>query len=229
MQDELVGEESNLDAKVMNDILMIALALISILLLILEVTAEISIEQKKVIGYADLGICAIFFGEFSYRFFKSENRALFLRKHWWELLASIPITSEAAQILRGVRLLRIFRLLRLLRLIRFAVRLKILLDASQKFAQQAYLIYIATLVGVVSLCGALGFHYFEVGVNRNVHSFWDSYWWAMVTITTVGYGDIYPVTTPGRIIALILMFSGIGTLGVFTASIAAALLKHQQD
>jgi len=82
---------------------------------------------------------------------------------------------------------------------------------------------------MIALSGALGFHYCEADANPNVHSFWDSFWWAMVTITTIGYGDIYPVTIAGRVIAIFLMFTGIGTLGLMTATIAAYFIKERQD
>jgi voltage-gated potassium channel len=62
-----------------------------------------------------------------------------------------------------------------------------------------------------------------------VTSLWDSFWWAMVSVTTVGYGDIYPMTTAGRLIAIGLMVVGIGTLGTFTASIAHWVLREREE
>ncbi len=76
----------------------------------------------------------------------------------------------------------------------------------------------------VALAGAVGFFYFEKPGNPEL-SLWDSFWWAMVTVTTIGYGDIFPKTIGGRLIAMFLMFAGIGTLGVFTAAIAAYFIR----
>ncbi len=93
---------------------------------------------------------------------------------------------------------------------------------------RTYLAFILAAVGTVTLLGTFGFHFFESGHNQNLKSFSDSLWWAVVTITTIGYGDIYPVTTGGRICALFLMFSGIGLLSVSTAGIAAYLVRFNQ-
>lgn len=210
------------------DALMIALALVSVFLLFFEVLAEHTPAQTRSLEIADLSIASIFLGEFSFRLYHAPNRRLFWRKHWWELLASIPFTSETTQVLRAFNLLRLFRLMRLLRLIRFAVRFKILLDSSARFAQQTYLIYICTSLGVVILAGALGFHYMEAGVNPNVHGLWDCLWWTIVTITTVGYGDIYPVTTGGRVLAIFLMLGGIATMGAATAAITAYVIERKK-
>ena len=69
----------------------------------------------------------------------------------------------------------------------------------------------------------------ESEVNPNVHGLWDSFWWAIVTITTVGYGDIYPVTTGGRVLAIFLMLGGIATMGAATAAITAYVIERKSS
>lgn len=233
MSTHITQEElQNAGINIFDDLIMVALSLISVGLLIFEVVADLNVHQSKALEYADLTIASVFFAEFAFRFTKSENKKLFLRSYWWELLASIPITSQTTQLLRGLRIIRIFRLIRLLRLIRFAVRLKIILENSAKLAEQTYLIYITALSAIVIMASALGFYYMEAGKNPNVRGLWDCVWWSVVTITTVGYGDIYPVTDGGRVLAIFLMLGGIATLSATTASIAAYLInkgKSQEE
>jgi voltage-gated potassium channel Kch len=90
---------------------------------------------------------------------------------------------------------------------------------------RSYLVYVLGVVALVILTSATGFYVAESGTNQNVDGFGDAVWWAVVTVTTIGYGDIFPVTTMGRLVGGFLMFAGIGTLGVFTAAIAAYLIK----
>lgn len=222
-------DNKDLGKTVLDDIIMIFLSLASVFLLVFEVVADLNLEQKKVIQYTDLIISFIFLAEFITRLLKSANKKTFFKKFWWELLASIPLTNDFARGLRGLRLLRIIRLVRLIRLIRLTIRLKIIFDAYEEYAKKTYLIYIATVVSAIVIAGALGFHYFEIGINPNVHSLWDSIWWAIVTITTIGYGDIFPVTLGGRIVAIFLMISGIGTLGAVTASFASYLIRKDKS
>src|SRR6476660_2064604 len=92
---------------------------------------------------------------------------------------------------------------------------------SSRTSLRTYLLYLFSVVSAITLSGAMAFHHFEAGANDNVKSFWDSLWWAVVTMTTIGYGDIYPHTAGGRLSAVYLMFAGIGVLGVSTAAIAA--------
>jgi voltage-gated potassium channel len=76
------------------------------------------------------------------------------------------------------------------------------------------------------LLGAAGVYVVEVGQNGAIKGFGDAVWWAIVTSTTVGYGDVSPVTTEGRLIAVVLMLTGIGLVGVFTARVASLFVKH---
>jgi voltage-gated potassium channel len=65
--------------------------------------------------------------------------------------------------------------------------------------------------------------------GSNIHSYGDALWWAIVTVTTVGYGDRYPVTPGGRIVAVVLMLVGIGLIGVLTATVASVFVKEHTD
>jgi voltage-gated potassium channel Kch len=92
----------------------------------------------------------------------------------------------------------------------------------------SYLGYGFAVVALVILTGALGFHAVEVGRNPSINGLGDSLWWALVTATTIGYGDIVPATTAGRVFGGFVMFTGIGVLGIWTAAIAAYLIKFDQ-
>ncbi len=208
---------------------MVLLALVSALLLIYEVFVNVAPENQKYIHYIDITIALIFLAEFIFHLTKSKEKTNFLKNRWWELLAAIPITTETTQALRALRLSRFLPLLEALRFIRLAVRIKLLLEVSQKFTKHTYLIYIATIFCSVVLLGAFGFHYFEYGVNPNVKSYFDSIWWAMVTTATIGYGDIYPITIGGRIVAIILMFFGVGTLGVLIAGLNVYIFNRRKS
>lgn len=169
--------------------------------------------------------CALLLADFVFALSFVSDRKRFLKRHWWEPLASIPMIDHIGHGMLAVRLLRILRLLRIFRLhqsIREYVR------TGQDFLERNRIHEVGSILGMTILTGALGFFYAEQGVNPNVHSFRDGVWWALVTVTTIGYGDIYPVTTAGRAIAVVLMVVGIGTVSLFTGMIAAGLLRDNR-
>jgi voltage-gated potassium channel Kch len=90
-------------------------------------------------------------------------------------------------------------------------------------------IFIAlTLVGnTCILAGATAFYQVEHGINPHVHSMLDALWWAVATVTTVGYGDISPVSTQGKIIGMFMMIGGTGLFCSFTALFAGALISTE--
>ena len=113
----------------------------------------------------------------------------------------------------GLQALRAFRLLRLLRLIR-------LVQAARRLFSPDGLRWAALLALLTVFCGGAGFAAVEKGSNEHVNNTWDGIWWALTTMTTVGYGDISPVTNSGRVIAVVVMIVGIGFLTMLIGAAA---------
>ena len=130
---------------------------------------------------------------------------------------------ESHQSLRAVRA---FRLLRLVRALAF---LSIGLKTSRRALRHRKFHYVLVLMVGVILLGASGLYVIERGQNDGLTSFGDALWWAVSTTTTVGYGDIYPQTGEGRLIAVLLMLTGIGVIGVFTATIASLFMIEDEE
>lgn len=198
------------------EIVMVLLALISTGLVLFEITHDFSGLQYFWIAVIDSVIAGIFLIDFLWGWYRSGNTKDFWKSRWWELFACIPFSVPFTQTLRGVGVLRLLRIIRIASRIR---RVSNFVDTLQ-----FKLFSLAVVVGILSLLSALMFHSFEFGVSPMVHNFFDSIWWAMGTVSSVGYGDIYPVTTGGRLVGMFLMVVGVSTLGVFINS----LVQHNK-
>jgi voltage-gated potassium channel len=169
------------------------------------------------LSLVDSGLTAIFVLEFAGRFAASRDRQDYLRGHWIDLIALVPTV-------RGVRLLRLLRLLRLVRAFSGLYRG---LARFDRFARHRGLLtlFVAWL-GVAGIC-ATALYLAEVDVNPNIKTPLDALWWGVVTLTTVGYGDIYPITAEGRLAGMALMILGITLFAAITGTITSVLVAER--
>ena len=164
-------------------------------------------------------LAVIFIGEFSVRCWDAPSRWRYAAHHWMDIVACIPLVGA----LRGVRLLRLLRLgagLRVLATIQD-------LDAHEPRPSEAIKVVVAVVL-VLWLSAAYAMWNFEQSVNPGIHTYGDALYWAAITGTGVGYGDITPVTPEGRVIAGLLAFVGLGIVGFTSSQITIAWINHKQ-
>jgi voltage-gated potassium channel len=165
----------------------------------------------------DLGLTGIFVAEFAVRIGASFDRTAYMRGHWIDLVALIP----------AVRQFRILRLLRLLRLVRtFAGVYRALLHVERLLGNRQIAALGVVWMAVLFLT-SMGLFVAEQGANELIDNPLDALWWGLVTMTTVGYGDIYPVTPEGRLAASVLLVLGIALFGVITATVTGLLIRGE--
>lgn len=171
----------------------------------------------------DLCFVLVFLGDFVVGLARAKERKAFLKRHWYELPGLIPLYAEALSWLRMAQLLRLARVLRLLRAMSAYRRLRSVafLDVLLNRNKLGHMLLASCLVvlGMATVVWML-----ERGTNPGLANFDDALWWAIVTATTVGYGDITPHTGLARVCATLLMLMGIGLIGLIASSLSTAII-----
>jgi voltage-gated potassium channel len=194
---------------------MLALCLYSLGILAFQASRPSDPATRTILEYADLLVCLIFLGDFLLSLARADNRWRYFRTWGWlDLLSSIP-ALDVARWGRAARILRVFRVLRGLRAAHLLVGL-----IMKRRAENAILAVTLVAIVLITFCSIAILH-FESGPNANIRSAEDALWWAFATITTVGYGDRFPTTTEGRMVAVLLMSAGVGLFGAFSGFLAS--------
>ena len=221
---EVIYEADTPKGKVF-DVLLLILILTSIILVMLESVPSINIKYARFFNISEWVITGLFTIEYTLRIISIKKPKHYIFSYYGiiDLLSTAPKYlslilggAHALIILRSLRLLRIFRVLKITRYLGESNRLLEALKASK--AKIAVFIFV-----VVILCLILGsiMYIVEAGRNSGFISIPRSVYWTIVTLTTVGYGDIAPVTTLGQFIASVIMILGYGIIAVPTGIVSA--------
>lgn len=202
---------------------MLVLCVYTLVALAIEVVLQPQGEVQILLGYADTVICVLFFGDFILSLATAPNRWRYLYTWGWlDLLSSIP-TLDAARWGRAARIARVFRVLRGIRATRIVGELMLEQRAKSGLLAAALVMLLVLIVASISVLSV------ETVEQSNIKTADDALWWAMTTMTTVGYGDRFPVTTEGRVVAALLMVCGVGLFGTFSGFLASWFVGPNKD
>ena len=201
---------------------MLILSVLSVFIVAAVFSGKLKPTTAEILKFTDLGFCAVFLFDFAAQLARAEDRKkYFLSWGWIDLLSSIPTFD----LTRFGRLARVFRILRIFRAIRAARLVRGVWEHRAENALLAASIAGIMLVTIASILILM----FEDGPDSNIKTSEDAVWWAITTITTVGYGDRYPITDGGRIVASILMAAGVGLFGTFSAFLATWFIGPRDE
>ena len=206
------------------DTTIIILALISVILVLLGFAEMVDLDNPPY-NIIDLLLWGVFVVDYGWRFFLSKGNWRFIIENIFDLLAILPLNAiftvfRLGRIFRLARLTKLLKLTRLLRIVGLTGKLE---KKVSKLLRTNGLLYILYLNFFIVLLGSSILSVVEE------KSFSDSLWWALVTVTTVGYGDIVPVSLFGKWIAVLLMLVGIGTIGMLTSALTNFFVKDNPD
>lgn len=205
------------------------LILISLIGYALETLPDLAPEYRRILRIIEY-ICVILFSiEYLLRIYVAKKPFQYIFSFYGliDILAILPFYIGATTDLRSLRVFRIFRIFRAFKLVRYNRALKRFHQAWKIVKEEVVLFLIVT--GIFLYLASAGIYYFENPEQPEVFSsIFTSGWWSVVTLTTVGYGDVYPVTTGGRLFTFFILMIGVGIVTIPAGLVSSALTKARE-
>jgi voltage-gated potassium channel len=211
------------------ELLMIVLIILSVLFMILETLPEFE-HLRQVFMNIDRVFLLVFIFEYLVRIVEAERRRDYVFSLYGiiDLLAILPGFLHAAAGLRVIRLVRLLRILRLLKLARYTDAVDRFRLALTEIREELVLFSATATVFTIFF----SFLIYELERHENPHYYSSvpaTLWWAVISLTSVGYGDGHPQTAPGKILTVVMLLLGMGIVAVPTALLASALGKVRRE
>ncbi|MBI2577735.1 MAG: two pore domain potassium channel family protein [Candidatus Wildermuthbacteria bacterium] len=216
-------EENALEEQVSRflELPMIAVTILLIPIMAIPIMFQLPPVLQKMFHWLDLGLWSLFYGELFLKLAVSRNYIQTIRRNWFLVLI---LLVPALRLFRLVRLARLLRILRLLRLHSLLNRLK---EETRKVVYSFE--YVTVTFGIIVTIAAFIIWQVERSNGGNITSFGDAMWWAIMTVTTVGYGDVVPSTGEGRIVASFLAVIGIVLFLLIAAKVTSLFVRNSID
>jgi len=207
-----------------------SLILISMIVFSIETLPNLSEAGIRTLRIIEIVTVAIFTLEYVLRLGLSQRRARYAFSFYGliDLLAILPFYIGTGVDLRVVRAFRLIRLFRLIKVARYSQAIRRFHRAFVSIREELILFGVTTLI--VLYLASVGIYYFESSSQPDKFgSVFESMWWAVATLTTVGYGDAFPITTGGRIFTFLILLVGLGVVAVPTGLFASALSAAKDE
>ncbi len=201
-----------------------SLIILSLVTFSIETLPDISKGTRDFLAVTEIIIVLIFTIEYILRIVAAEKKFSFIFSFYGliDLAAIAPFYFATGLDLRSVRVFRLIRLVRILKLFRYSAAIRRFRVALAIAKEELILFSVVTLM--LLFLSAVGIYYCENEAQPEVfRSIFDALWWSVATLTTVGYGDIYPVTVAGKLFSFFVLMIGLGIIAVPTGLVASAL------
>jgi len=202
------------------------LILVSIVNFSVQTLPNLSVRLIKILNIVELFSVLIFSLEYLLRLFTSPKPFKFFFSFFGliDLIAILPFYVSLGMDLKSLRAVRLFRLLRLLKFLRYHDTLSNLKQSLDDVKRELFLFSFATILLIYF--SSVGIYFFENESQPDAFSsIFAAMWWSVATLTTVGYGDIYPITAGGKIFSTFIVFIGLGLVAIPTGIVASSLTK----
>ena len=222
---QIIEETDNRSGKIFDFFIQI-LIIFSLICFSIETLPDLKNSTQNILHISEIIIVIIFTLEYLLRMLVADKklRHVFSFYGLIDLFAILPFYISSGIDLRSIRIFRLFRLFRVLKIFRYSNAIRRFKDAFVIIKDELILFSFFTLF--LLFVSSVGIYYFENPAQpENFKSVFHCLWWAVVTLTTVGYGDIYPITVGGKIFTFFMLIIGLGIIAVPTGLFASALTK----
>ena len=225
---DVVENNTSKKGKLFDNIIQL-LIILSLISFSIDTLPNKSIQLKEFLSLFEL-VCVVLFSiEYFLRIFVAQKPFKYLFSFYGliDFFAIVPFYLSGILDLRFLRIFRIFRVFRAFKLIRYNKAID-RFGLAFKYVKEEVILFLMVTAVMIFITSA-GIYYFEKDAQPEVFkSVFHSAWWSVVTLTTVGYGDVYPITTGGRIFTFFVLLTGVGLITVPAGLIASALSKARE-